>query len=139
LEALLNERKWYKIEVCKIYFSLDEEDPNYPMLWSKTPTKVTISLKQGTLQLHISLILHLEGVRDWNDEFQKLREREVDNYYTASNNSELERISELRDLCEDFADVAKRIGYMLCYVHRKFSHMILNSNSFIRSSIESGL
>ncbi len=43
---------------------------------------------------------------------KKLRDRECENYYASKGNiSELDRITELRQLCEDFANVAKRIMF----------------------------
>ena len=47
------------------------------------------------------------GVRDWNEEFQRLKERENSSH---EHNAELERLSELRKLCEEFASVAREVG-----------------------------
>lgn len=55
---------------------------------------------------------NVEGARDWNEEFQQLREKECDNYYSGHVEAELERIEELQKLCSEFAEVAKSVGYI---------------------------
>eukprot|EP01119_Soliformovum_irregulare_P025748 TRINITY_DN9620_c0_g1_i3.p1 TRINITY_DN9620_c0_g1~~TRINITY_DN9620_c0_g1_i3.p1 ORF type:complete len:666 (+),score=209.19 TRINITY_DN9620_c0_g1_i3:3-2000(+) len=48
------------------------------------------------------------GVRDWNEEFQQLKEREL--LMQQDHAAEFDRLSELRTLIEDFAKTAETIG-----------------------------
>lgn len=59
--------------------------------------------------LYLAFQQGYKGKRNWNEEFQRLKEREHED---LDPQAEQERIQKLRELCDEFAEVAKRIGYI---------------------------
>jgi hypothetical protein len=60
---------------------------------------------------------------DWNEEFQRLRDRELD----PDNSNQIDRISALRQLSEEFAATATRIGFA---THFAVCKVVLTAFSF---------